>query len=436
MRSREHSIACLSTGLSDGSSAIRVLMVDDDEDEYVLTNELLSEVHHFSVKLEWTGSYSQALELMVVNSHDVYFVDYRLGEQYGTELLEQAIQGGCHAPIIILTGSDDGELDARAMSLGAADYLVKGQFDSVLVERAIRYAIERKRLEMEREELNRQLVDTSRRVGVEDATSSILHNVGNVLNSVNVSVSLVVDIFRQSLVEDVGQVADMLQAHAADLNGYIHDDPKGRQVLPYLAQLSQHISEGKSAALKELNALTTNLDHMKQIIAAHESSGKTYGLQESVVLFEIMDQALAMNKTGLDRANVTLIRQYEDVPQVLLEKAILLQILVNLVRNAKHAMLALPKAKHQLTLGIKLCEDREGFIRLQIGDTGAGIPHEHLTRIFAQGYSTKPMGQGLGLHSSALNAKVLGGALRAWSDGEGQGSLFTLDIPVVQTEAD
>jgi signal transduction histidine kinase len=111
-----------------------------------------------------------------------------------------------------------------------------------------------------------------------------------------------------------------------------------------------------------------------------------------------------------------------------------LQILVNLISNAIYAMRALPGRQHCLTLRVGLAEAMEGWMCLQVQDTGVGIKSEHLTRIFAQGFTTKKDGHGFGLHSSALAAKLLGGALRAHSPGEGQGATFTLEVPVKPVE--
>ena len=112
-----------------------------------------------------------------------------------------------------------------------------------------------------------------------------------------------------------------------------------------------------------------------------------------------------------------------------------LQILVNLISNATHAMRACPGRQHCLTLRIGLAEDMEGWVRLQVHDTGVGIKPEHLTHIFSQGFTTKEDGHGLGLHSSAVAAKLMGGTLTAHSPGEDDGATFTLELPIERVEA-
>ena len=124
---------------------MRVLLVEDDEDDYRLTRDLLREIGERHFVLEWVPSYAAAVEVMTLQEHDVYLVDYRLGPHDGLELLHQPFLVG--KPVIMLTGLDDRDVDLKAMEAGAADYLVKGKIDAPLLERSIRYAIERKEME-------------------------------------------------------------------------------------------------------------------------------------------------------------------------------------------------------------------------------------------------------------------------------------------------
>src|SRR5437870_5411177 len=125
--------------------AIKVLLVEDDEDDYMLARELFAEIQSTRFLVDWAKTYDKGLEAIKSNSYDICLVDYRLGAENGIELLQVALDAGCEAPIIILTGQGEHEVDLQAMAAGAADYLVKGRLDSGLLERSIRYAIERKR---------------------------------------------------------------------------------------------------------------------------------------------------------------------------------------------------------------------------------------------------------------------------------------------------
>jgi signal transduction histidine kinase len=126
---------------------IRVLLIDDDEDEFVLTRDLLAEDIKSRFKLDWTPDYDAALADMARDQHDVYLLDYRLGALDGLELLREALARGCSAPVVMLSGQGDGAVDVAAMAAGAADYLVKGRINGELLERALRHAMERKQNE-------------------------------------------------------------------------------------------------------------------------------------------------------------------------------------------------------------------------------------------------------------------------------------------------
>jgi FixJ family two-component response regulator len=136
---------------------LHILLVEDDADDYVITRDLLSEIEDIVFELDWVSSYDAALEEIKRDHHDVYLLDYRLGAHNGLDLLKQAIANGCKAPMILLTGQGDREVDIEAMNAGADEYLVKGRIDSLHLERSIRYAFERRRLLMEIERREREL---------------------------------------------------------------------------------------------------------------------------------------------------------------------------------------------------------------------------------------------------------------------------------------
>jgi len=294
---------------------------------------------------------------------------------------------------------------------------------------------ERQQAEAERQALQQQLMETSRRAGMADVVVSVLHNVGNVLNSVNVASSLLVTTIRKSPISDLGRIAAMLQEHTPTLGDYLTSNPKGQQLPSYLTQLVEYLTQEHATMLTELEALRHNVEHIQQIIDRQQSLARFGGLQEPVRLAEIVEQALAINLAALERRQVEVIREYGDLPQMMVDRHQVLQILVNLMSNATHAMQACSGRQHRLTLRIGLAEDMEGWVRLHVHDTGVGIKPEHLTRIFSQGFTTKKDGHGLGLHSSAVAAKLMGGTLRAHSPGEDYGATFTLELPIHRVEA-
>ena len=136
---------------------IKVLLIDDDEDDYIITRDIISDISGTQYQLDWTGTFKEALQLIEEHKHDVYLVDYRLGANDGLELIEQAIRSGIVAPFILLTGQSDRETDEKAMRIGAADYLVKGTFTSFELERSVRYSMEHAKNLAEIQKLNSEL---------------------------------------------------------------------------------------------------------------------------------------------------------------------------------------------------------------------------------------------------------------------------------------
>jgi PAS domain S-box-containing protein len=303
----------------------------------------------------------------------------------------------------------------------------RGKITGVLV--IARDITARKRAEAKRQELHQQLVEASRRAGMADVAASVLHNVGNVLNSVNVAANLIGNTIQKSPSGDIGRIATMLHEHEHVLGDYLTQDSKGKQIPGYLAKLGTYLAQEQATVLKELDTLNRNIEHIKHIVSMQQSLAHFDSLPEPVRITEIMEQALAINLAPLQDHQIEVVREYAALPQVLVDRHQVLQILVNLISNAQAAMLACSGRPHQLTLRISGVEKQEGWVCLQVCDTGVGIKPEHHACLFTQGFTTKKAGHGLGLHSSAITAKRLGGALSAHSDGAGQGATFTLDLP-------
>ncbi len=287
---------------------------------------------------------------------------------------------------------------------------------------------ERKRMDEERHQLQDRLVETSRRLGMADVATSVLHNVGNVLNSINVSVGIMTTTIRQSLVGDVRKVSQLLNEHNEDLGIYLSQDVKGKQIPGYLAQLAEHLLKEQEVTTKELESLIGSAEHAKECVAMQQGMVKAGGLLEPVILADLVEQALSINKLLLDQVVVNLTKDYQDIPEVMVDKHQVLQILVNLVRNSVQAMQAVDE--RILTVRIGLTPDKKNMVKLEVSDTGEGIHQDHVTRIFSQGFTTKKEGHGFGLHSGALLAKNMGGSLHVRSQGLGCGATLILTLPI------
>jgi len=291
---------------------------------------------------------------------------------------------------------------------------------------------ERKRVEKEAEQVHRQLVDASRQAGMAEVATSVLHNVGNVLNSVNVSGSLVSEKVRKSRVVNLAKAIALLEEHKHDLGRFLAEDARGKQLPAYLSNLAGHLAGEREEILKELSLLTGNIEHIKEIVAMQQSYGRVSGVLEPNKIEDLVEDALRMNAGALDRHQVKVIRDYQQTPVAVVDKHKVLQILVNLIRNAKYALDdGMPPVK-RLTLRVTVTGDER--VRIAVIYNGVGIPAENLTRIFGHGFTTRKDGHGYGLHSGALAARELGGTLAVQSDGPGQGATFTLELPVKPLE--
>jgi signal transduction histidine kinase len=287
---------------------------------------------------------------------------------------------------------------------------------------------ERKRLQLEMEKTHQQLMVASRQAGMAEVATGVLHNVGNVLNSVNVSASLVVDSVRTSRVSSLAKVVDLLDKHSTDLAGFLTRDEKGRQLLGFLAGLNKHLAVERTALLEELHSLTGNIEHIKEIVAMQQANARRFGIVETAQASELMENAIKMNEASYNHHQIELIRDFQEVPPLLIDKHKVLQILINLLQNAKRACSQGTEKDRQVT--VRLRRNGENAICMEVADNGVGIPPENLTRIFAHGFTTQADGHGFGLHTGALTARELGGTLTAHSEGSGKGATFILELPL------
>jgi C4-dicarboxylate-specific signal transduction histidine kinase len=261
-----------------------------------------------------------------------------------------------------------------------------------------------------------------------EVATSVLHNVGNVLNSVNVSTNLLADGFRRSKIPGLAKAAALLRENAHDLPAFFGKDSRGKKLADYLQQLAVQLIEEHASMLKELQELTGNVGHIKEIVAMQQSYAQVSGVAECVLVSDLLEDAVRMNTGAFVRHNVQVDREFGPEPvAITVDKHKVLQILVNLLRNAKYACDDSGRSDKRLKVRIVRSEQR---VSISVEDNGVGIPVENMTRIFNHGFTTRKTGHGFGLHSGALAAKELGGTLRVHSDGPGTGATFTLELPL------
>jgi len=295
-------------------------------------------------------------------------------------------------------------------------------------DQALRHEIaERTRAEAELQRVHQQLMEASRQAGMAEVATGVLHNVGNVLNSVNVSATLIAEKLGQSRTENLAKAAALLQGQNGSLAQFLTEDPKGQFLPSYLVEASAHVAKERTDALAEIELLNKNIEHIKDIVQRQQSYARVSGMTEEMQVETLIEDALRMNAGGFERHRVNLLRDYEPLPLVLVDKHKVLQILVNVMRNAKYAMDEVPEGKRVLTVRLRRKDEKTAEVR--VIDTGIGIPQENITKIFSHGFTTRKDGHGFGLHSAALAAQQMRGHLSAESEGVGKGATFVLELP-------
>jgi signal transduction histidine kinase len=284
----------------------------------------------------------------------------------------------------------------------------------------------------ELEAVHNQLLATARLAGMAEIATNVLHNVGNVLNSVNVSAGIVSERLRSSKLKGLVRAVRLMDEHASDLGAFLTHDAKGKLLPGYLRELAPVLEAEHAGMADELGALSKSVDHIKEIVAAQQSYAGAPHIVESVKLDELLSEALRLNAGALTRHKVEVVTDIAELPELPLDRHRLLQIIVNLISNAKHALDGVTGRSPCIRLAAALVDART--LRISVGDNGEGIAPENLTRIFAHGFTTRKGGHGFGLHSCVVAAQEMGGRLSANSDGPGQGASFTLLLPIDTSE--
>jgi signal transduction histidine kinase/HAMP domain-containing protein len=279
----------------------------------------------------------------------------------------------------------------------------------------------------ELENMHQSLIVTSHQAGMAEVAADVLHNVGNVLNSINVSTTLITGKVTNSEVANLEKVARIVNEHIDEIGTFLTEHPQGKHIPVYLTEVSKCLHAEQTDIIEKLQVLTDNVQHIKDIISMQQAYAKVSAIEVQISPARLVEDAIRINSAGLQRHGTRLVREFEELPDVEIDKQRVLQILVNLISNAKYALSDSKKRERLVT--VRICKPKEGRFRIEVADNGVGIPEENLTRIFSHGFTTKEGGHGFGLHGSALAAKELGGSLTVHSDGVEQGATFTLELP-------
>jgi signal transduction histidine kinase len=273
-----------------------------------------------------------------------------------------------------------------------------------------------------------KLVEASRQAGRADVSTELLHGVGNVLNSVNVSATLASEIIARSKIANLSKVVAMIMEHRDDFGRFFREDPRAQRLPDYFTQLVEAVELDNAAVADELQSLTQNIDHIKTIVASRRDEATPIEVVDVVDVHGLLGDALAPISASCRTQGIEVVRDFDALPPVHLDRHKALQILIILLANARDAVLS-NEPGHR-AIAVRARRGATGDLEITVDDNGCGIPPGDLARIFGLGFTTKPGSTGVGLHYGACAARQLTGNLTAHSDGPGRGASFVLSLPL------
>lgn len=278
------------------------------------------------------------------------------------------------------------------------------------------------------ETANAKLVESARCAGMAEVATGILHNVGNVLNSVKVTTASVKESIVSLKILSITRLADQLNLHKNDLNFFLTQNERGRKLPDLLSGLSTHLRDEKEKILMELDRLSGFIAHIADIVRFQQINNKHSGLIEMVSITEVIENALLIHKNEIKKLGITLQREFEPIRGIMTDRHKLMQIILNLLSNAVQAFALKNKQDKKITISVSTNDQNR--LLILVADNGSGIDQKNKTKIFSYGFTTKKEGHGYGLHNSSLFAKEMGGQLTAESKGPEKGACFILELPL------
>jgi signal transduction histidine kinase len=366
----------------------RILLIDDDEDDFVNIRDLFSEIPRSTYKVTWKSSYKEGLSALCEQEFDACLLDYRLGEKTGLDLLNEANKFGLRCPMIFLTGHGDFELDLKAMQIGAADYLVKGQLNAPILERSVRYSM-KQALDMgELRETKAQVLQQDRLASLGLLASSLAHEIGTPLG-----------------------------------------------IIRSRAELAEKRATGNDLLKQDMGVVILQIDRITKLVNSllHLARAPQSDVATAVDLNQVVQDVMNLVQHELDRKNIALKVEIQDDVKVKAEAGPLGQVLLNLLVNSVHAIEEARKrngsVEHHVRLSI---ETQAESVIIFVQDTGCGIPAENLSQLFKPFFTTKDIGQGtgLGLATSYKLVQSWGGSISAESQS-GKGTTFIVSLTKV-----
>ncbi len=273
-----------------------------------------------------------------------------------------------------------------------------------------------------------QVVEMARASGMAEIASNVLHNVGNVLTSAVIDVEQARTQVESSRVSRMAQLSTLLNQHRDNLADFFTRDPRGSRMPSYISTLTEELLYEQANLRGYLETLGQHMEHIRAIVQVQQTYAKNSLILDECDLSQLIEDALRIQASALRRHGVSVTREFSRVDKVRIDKHKVLQILINLISNAKYAMDETPEGQRRLIVRLTTEGKR---VLIQVVDSGVGIKPEVRGKLFSHGFTTRKEGHGFGLHSSALAAQLLGGQLLLESEGPGRGATATLELPLL-----
>ena len=339
-----------------------------------------------------------------------------------TEATKAIAQGDYSLPLRVVSNDEIGVLadNFDKMRMTVKEYT--GNLEAMVFERT-----------KELKAAQKDLVDKAHKAGMADIAAGTLHNVGNILNSVRVSVEVIGAMANDLPLQELIRANGLLRENMDSIETFILNDPRGKKLLFYYLQLEEPFKNASANIQQNIQRLSEKVNTINDVIAAQQNYAGIGGLTEKVKLTDIIEDALVIQSGSIERHKISVAKEFHEAPEIMVQKTKLVHILVNLIKNAKDAMIGMEPVNKKLHISI---QGEDGSIVIRFKDAGCGIRQENINKIFSYGFSTKKNGHGFGLHSSANYMKEMGGAMWAESEGEGKGAQFVLKFPQKLTTAE
>ncbi|OHB60428.1 MAG: hypothetical protein A2Y12_18760 [Planctomycetes bacterium GWF2_42_9] len=428
---------------------MKVLIFEDDTPSRMILQSHLESWNH---KVLTTDEISKAWDTITSQRPEVVIIDWVHTETDRLELCRKIrlLDADKYTFVIFLVSNAETREIINALDSGGDDYLCK-PFDKNVIrsrinvgEKIIYYENEMRKsrqksadsqrkldkVNLELELTYKKLMETAHRAGMAEVASGVLHNVGNILNSINVSAELVYEKMAKSELGNIEKVATLLKEHNNDLADFLTYDQNGKHIPAYLGEVVSHTSKLRDEILENLKSLINNVEHIKDVVNSQRlyTNNKPKDL---INLSDLIENAILINKAGLEYHKIDVIREFEDFGTISIDEQRVLQILVSLIDNAQQALAESSNNPKLLTVRTKKAGEK---IKIEISDNGIGIKPEDLVKIYSNGFTTKPTGHGFGLHNCKMAAVDMRGNMSVHSLGSNKGATFTLELPLSNLE--